>query len=253
MKLITLNLWGGRVNKEFEKFFGNHSHIDAWCFQEVFHMNGAYFDWASMIRVPGFEPDVELFTSLKNHLPKFQDVFCPTFKETYGIATYLRPGITVHESGEILVAKGDWETDPETRDHDRKIQWMNLIQNGKQFVLINTHLTHRPVGKLDSDKRLKQSEAIAGLITQLTCPVVLVGDFNLMPDTQSIQIIEDVGMINLVKKYGVTSTRTELYTKPWRFADYIFVSKGITVKDFRVLPDVVSDHSPLFIDFDIDL
>ena len=32
------------------------------------------------------------------------------------------------------------------------------------------------------------------------------------------------------------------------FADYIFVSKDIKVKDFKVLPDEVSDHLALSIE-----
>ncbi|HEU0081016.1 MAG TPA: hypothetical protein VFQ72_03260 [Candidatus Paceibacterota bacterium] len=32
---------------------------------------------------------------------------------------------------------------------------------------------------------------------------------------------------------------------------YVFVSPGIKVKEFKVLPDVVSDHAPLFLDFEV--
>jgi hypothetical protein len=48
-------------------------------------------------------------------------------------------------------------------------------------------------------------------------------------------------MINLVKDYNVTSTRSSHYPKEEKFADYIFVSKDIEVKDFKVLPDEVND------------
>jgi endonuclease/exonuclease/phosphatase family metal-dependent hydrolase len=63
-------------------------------------------------------------------------------------------------------------------------------------------------------------------------------------------MFEDFGLRNLVKEYGVISTRTHFYTKPEKFADYIFVLQGIDVKDFRVLPDAVSDHSPLYLEFE---
>jgi endonuclease/exonuclease/phosphatase family metal-dependent hydrolase len=63
-------------------------------------------------------------------------------------------------------------------------------------------------------------------------------------------IEKELGMRNLITEYGVTSTRTSLYTKTEeRFADYIFVSKDIEVKDFKVLPDVVSDHAALLLEF----
>ena len=39
MKLITLNLWGGRVTHKLGDFFKSNS-ADIWCFQEVFNANG---------------------------------------------------------------------------------------------------------------------------------------------------------------------------------------------------------------------
>ena len=72
--------------------------------------------------------------------------------------------------------------------------------------------------------------------------------FNLKPDTESIQIIEN-GMNNLITQYDITSTRSNWYTKEERFADYIFTSPEIIIKTFEVLPDVVSDHLPLFLEF----
>ena len=76
------------------------------------------------------------------------------------------------------------------------------------------------------------------------------GDFNLLPDTQSIKKLENFGLRNLVKEYNITSTRTSFYTKSEKFADYAFVSSEIAVKDFKVLPDEVSDHSPLYLEFE---
>ncbi len=71
------------------------------------------------------------------------------------------------------------------------------------------------------------------------------GDFNVLPETKSIQLLEAAGMRNLVREFGITSTRSPLYTKPEKYADYIFVSKDIEVASFEVLPDVVSDHMAL--------
>lgn len=33
-----------------------------------------------------------------------------------------------------------------------------------------------------------------------------------------------------------------------KHADYAFVTKGLNVLDFKVLPDEISDHSPLLIE-----
>ena len=78
----------------------------------------------------------------------------------------------------------------------------------------------------------------------------MCGDFNLLPDTESIKILESSGLRSLIKEYNITSTRTSFYTKPAKYADYILVTPGIEVKDFKVLTDEVSDHSPLFLEIE---
>ena len=70
----------------------------------------------------------------------------------------------------------------------------------------------------------------------------------LLPFPYLLAILEE-GMRNLVKETDVTSTRSHYYTKPEKFADYILVSPDITVVDFNVLPDVISDHLSLVLEF----
>jgi len=69
-----------------------------------------------------------------------------------------------------------------------------------------------------------------------------------LPDTKSLQMFEEAGLTDLIKKHNIKSTRTSFYKKPERHADYIFLSTGIKEKDFKVLPEEVSDHSPLFLE-----
>jgi endonuclease/exonuclease/phosphatase (EEP) superfamily protein YafD len=253
MKLATLNIWGGRVKEKLPEFFKEHSDVDIWCFQEVFtaHEDGSVI--GSMVNVEGYEPDRMLFESLKSYLPNHNGEFCQCFKGVYGVSIFLSKDIKIIDKGETLIAKGDWSFNPDkdVADHHRKIQWIEVEIDGKLALLVNAHLTHRPAGKADSEKRLKQSKIIIDLLEMFDCPKILAGDFNLLPDTESIKMIERAGMRNLVTEYAVTSTRTPLYTKPTKFADYVFVSDGITVHDFKVLLDVVSDHSPLELSFDI--
>ena len=97
--------------------------------------------------------------------------------------------------------------------------------------------------------RLEQSKSIIKFVKTIKGDFILWGDFNLSPDTESLQIISrELNCRELIKEYGITSTRTSLYTKPNKFADYVFVSKEIKIIDFKILPDVVSDHTPLFLE-----
>lgn len=94
--------------------------------------------------------------------------------------------------------------------------------------------------------RLEQSKKVTAFLRNISSSKILMGDFNLLPNTQSIKILEK-NMDNLIKKYHITGTRSSLYEKPEKYADYIFVSPEIKVVDFKVLPDIVSDHLALYL------
>jgi endonuclease/exonuclease/phosphatase family metal-dependent hydrolase len=112
---------------------------------------------------------------------------------------------------------------------------------------MNVHGLWNGKGKDDAPERIIQSNIIRQFIDKVGGEKILCGDFNLNPETESIKILEK-DMRNLVKDYAVTSTRTSLYKKPGKFADYIFTSRGINIKDFKVLPEEVSDHSALVLE-----
>ncbi len=114
-------------------------------------------------------------------------------------------------------------------------------------MICNFHGLWNGKGKSDTEDRLKQSEKILEFIGGTDDSVILAGDFNLSPDTESLAMLEK-DMRNLIKEYGITSTRTSYYEKENKFADYVLVSPGIAVKDFRVLPDEVSDHAALYLE-----
>jgi endonuclease/exonuclease/phosphatase family metal-dependent hydrolase len=57
----------------------------------------------------------------------------------------------------------------------------------------------------------------------ITSPKILCGDFNLRPETKSMARVK-AGMRDLIDEFNITSTRTALYDKPERYADYIFTS-----------------------------
>lgn len=249
MKLITLNTWGGKMSNKFGSFFNKYSDTDIWFFQEVYNSNKE----EDYTIVPGYNTDFSFYNTLKRHLNSHKSHFCQVLKDFYGISAFFRPNIEVVEKGEILVARGNWENmrGSSEQDHHRKLQWFEILINRKKVLLMNVHLTHRPEGKLDSDKRLYQSDMIVNFMKMFDCPKILVGDFNLLPDTESIKKIEVTGMRNLIKEYGITSTRTDIYKKSIKFADYVFISPEVKVKNIKVLPDVISDHSPIFLEFDI--
>jgi endonuclease/exonuclease/phosphatase family metal-dependent hydrolase len=117
------------------------------------------------------------------------------------------------------------------------------------YSILNVHGFWHPGPGIDSPETLIQCENIAKLLNSIKGRKILCGDMNLFPDTKSIELIEEAGMRDLTKEYNIKSTRTSYFRLKETVADYIFVSDGVTVKDFKVLPDEVSDHSPLLLEF----
>ncbi len=129
--------------------------------------------------------------------------------------------------------------------HAKNIQYIKFNIQGRDFTIINFHGLWTGKGKDDTEDRINQSQNIIDFIKTLNGEVVLCGDFNLNPDTESIKMFEEFGLKNLIRENNITSTRTSYYSKENKFADYTFVSKGIEVKSFEIMPDEVSDHSAM--------
>ena len=70
-----------------------------------------------------------------------------------------------------------------------------------------------------------------------------------MPGSALFAIMADLGLQDLVTKRGLTDTRTALYKKPQRHANYMFVSDSVQISAFSApATPVVSDHRPLILD-----
>ena len=84
-------------------------------------------------------------------------------------------------------------------------------------------------------------------------PTIIVGDFNLFPDTKSIKML-DKEFRNLIKEFNIITTRPD-FNDGMDFGnnvvDYIFVSDKIKVNNLKVVKTDISDHYPLILDFEI--
>ena len=241
MKLITLNVWGGHVQDPLLKFIESRSDIDIFCFQEV------YKDAENKMSTDDKEVSLNIFSQIADILSNHEGFFRPVLKDSYGIGMFVKKDIEVLEEGDINIHDNP-NYPGYGPTHPRNLQWVECRINKQIYSILNVHGLWNGMGKTDTPERIVQSQRIREFMDTINTPKIVCGDFNLRPDTKSLEIVED-GMTNLVKTYKVTSTRTSLYPKPERFADYIFTSPDITVNSFAVLPDEVSDHAPLFLDF----
>jgi endonuclease/exonuclease/phosphatase family metal-dependent hydrolase len=249
MKLITLNTWAGKLKEPFDNFLRERmSDTDIFCFQEVFNN----YSEGSEDYLDDEGGNTNILNDISNILTDYDAHFCPVAENVYGIAIFLKKGIEVIRTGEVMLYENpSYDKEDDTNDHDRKMQWVHIKQGKKDLLIMNVHGHWDASGKNDTPNRIVQSTAINEFIESVPyTPKILVGDLNLNLNTQSITLLEKY-FINLVKDHGIATTRTELYEGEDRHADYVFVSSEVFVNSFKVLPDVVSDHAPLFIDFDL--
>ncbi len=242
MKLISLNLWGGRVYKPLVDFINEHSNkVDIFCFQEIYH--NATDTMSDELR----KPRLNLFTELQQLLPNHIAFFRPSIKDVYGIGIFIHKKITVLHESEIIIHDNP-SYSGHGGNHSRNLQWIECKAKGKVYSILNVHGLWNGKGKTDTKDRMLQSQRIKTFMSTLHAPIVLCGDFNLHPETESLKMLEE-NMINLIKAHGVTSTRSHYYSKQEKFADYILVSSDIQVKEFKVMQEPVSDHLPLWLEF----
>src|SRR3989344_1806502 len=123
-----------------------------------------------------------------------------------------------------------------------------LLQKGVDYIISHFHGLWNGQGKTDTPDRLEQSRKAKALLDGVDGKKVICGDFNLLPDTESLAILEG-GLVNLIKTHGITTTRSSFYQRSDRFADYTLVSPDVEVKRFEVPRVEVSDHLPMILEY----
>ena len=137
------------------------------------------------------------------------------------------------------------------KDWCRSIQNSIVNINGKDIQIINVHGIWNK-GKIGDERTIAQSKFILDKI-RLDIPCIVVGDFNLLPETESIKMINEK-MRNLIEEYNIKTTRPSFddgLDKGNLVCDYIFVNDKVKVNSFEVLNSKASDHLPLVLDFEI--
>ncbi len=264
MRLVSLNIFGGKIFDKLANFIKSEAKkADIFFFQELFQ------SFADNQKLNGTKRDI--VGELKKILPGF-DLFLAPIGDGYNIDLAVGEDFDITEYNAIFVrtrtipkinsagsvftfglrrklTKGE-----ATENVPANFQYIRLAINGKKFSVCNVHGIWAPGNKLDTPERLRQSQIIAEFLSQEKGSKIVCGDFNLLPETKSIKILEQSGLVNLIKEFKIEKTRSRL-SPYWgtpdfqKFADFAFVSPGVQVLEFTV-PDVeVSDHLPMILDF----
>lgn len=261
MKLISLNTWCGKFFNPLIEFIKQHSKdVDIFCFQEMQDTNSNVKQYKNI--------RANLLSEIKNILPEFQVFYFPTingfndnadpvdFNSTYGQATFIKNIVKISSKENYFISKKE---DHQILKKDfsnlpTPLQYVSFNFNGKIFTVFNFHGTPFPGDKLDTNKRLMETRKVKEIVRSKSGAKILVGDFNLLPQTQSIKIFGS-DLRNLIKEFKIQRTRSKL--SPFfgrkdfqKFADYIFVSNDVNVKSFEIPRIEISDHLPMILGFE---
>ncbi len=190
MKLITLNTWGGQVFAPLKEFIVKHTtDTDIFCFQEVFKNPSeiAEKDGVRMNLLKDIQellPDYEYYFGTKSTGYDYNGNV--DFPLEFGVVTFVKKPIEVINHGDFFEANDThFSTD---RAAAGKAQYVTLMVSGKQVTICNLHGLWNGGGKTDAPERIEQSKQIRAFFDTIEGEKVLAGDFNLLPDTESIDI-----------------------------------------------------------------
>lgn len=175
-----------------------------------------------------------------------------THRQHFGLALFARRSLVRIASREAFVHGGytdHGDAWPHT-DRPRSAQVARLRgPDGRTFVVGHLHGLRDAAGKADTPARRAQAKRFAEMIDSVREPgdvVVVCGDLNVLPDSETFAVLGDLGLTDLV---GSADTRTERYTKPVRHASYLLVSDPAAVHRFEIVTEPeVSDHRVLLVD-----
>jgi endonuclease/exonuclease/phosphatase family metal-dependent hydrolase len=267
MRVVSLNAWGGRLHERLIPYLRD-ADPDILCLQEVIRTPTARREWLNYRDHGADLPQrANLFRELAEALPSHQAFFCPAARgdlydgdrplpSEWGLATLVRDTFPVIGQAQGFVhgefTPAGWGEHPRSRNAHA----VRVFDHGTSRTITVAHmhgLRDPAAGKADTPARLEQARRFAGLVGGTRCDgdqLVVCGDFNVLPGSATFAALSGLGLEDLVTTRGYTDTRTSLYEKSPRYADYMLVSANVAVRRFDVVREPeVSDHRALLLDF----
>ncbi len=154
------------------------------------------------------------------------------------------PGWVAHQFGIALLWKGVAEPvvglglpAVPGREH-RGLACLELQIYGRHLVFATTHLGR------SAPERLAQARFVADWLTAIDCPVILAGDFNMIPGSPEYRILASCAT-------DVTAG-LDLVTFPGDVPDpqrdYVFTTGGVAVGTVQAVKWDTSDHRPVVVE-----
>ncbi len=244
MKIIQANIWGGKLDQQVIDFFAREQ-PDFACLQEVNDLAGRAgakrFATLDDIKAAAGFDHVYMSPTYSFRFMKRQLNFGNAILSKLPLA-----------STDTVFTGGEYAADFDVMEGQGNIRNLQLATVSVKGVMLNilNHHGHWVHGtKAGNDETIKRMQAIAGVLESCRGPVILCGDFNLAPRSQSLAIINDK-LTNLSIENDLTRTYNQ-FSDVDEVCDYIFVNDQVKVRRFEMSEFILSDHKALILEFDL--
>jgi endonuclease/exonuclease/phosphatase family metal-dependent hydrolase len=262
LHIMCLNGWGGRLYLDLLPYLAA-SAPDVLCLQEVVHSHSTEKDWLNYLDGDHVLPQrANFFRDVCNALPDYVATFCPAAQgvlwdesisvpSQWGLATFVHKSFPIIGQAQNFVHKAYSPMGYGDHPRSRCAHAVRVYDYERDRAVSITHMhgLRDLNGKMDTPERAAQARRLLDLSRQVSetndlC--IICGDFNVEPNSETLDLLKGAGMAELVTGRNFSGTRNSHYKKPGKFADYMLVNRENEVKDFQVVYDPeVSDHCPL--------
>ncbi|MEM7115545.1 MAG: endonuclease/exonuclease/phosphatase family protein [Chloroflexota bacterium] len=264
MKIICLNGWGGKLYDKLLPYL-IQSKPDVLCLQEVVHTPTTNQDWLIYKDEAHVLPQrANFFRDVATALPEHTAIFCPAAQgvlwdknrqipSQWGLATFVRKSLPIIAQTQGFVHKTYSPDGYGEHPRSRTAHAIRVFDSeaNRPVCIAHMHGLRDLRGKMDTPERVEQARKFLSLgmsIVEQNDPLILCGDFNVEPKSETLKILGEAGLKELVTTRTTKGTRNSYYKKSSRHADYMLVNGYVNVLDFNVVfePEV-SDHCPLIL------
>lgn len=255
MKVITLNLWMGRLARSILRYVVREQ-PDILCMQEVFGGDTAVpipdrmFDILQRIQQEGNYPYV--FFS-----PRYS-VDVAGREVPYGTAILSKFPLGSTRTVQLL-GEPIWHVDEHSYVKNITNLQLAVVETPDGPVTVANHHGYHvgsmSIGNL-SDMSLGDEQSVAAMklvvdeLHKVTGPLILCGDLNVRPESPAMRHYDGF-LRNLTSEYGIKTTLNKLNVDLDIPCDHILVSNDVEAQSFYRSDDVVSDHYPLVLECSI--
>lgn len=236
MKILQLNVWMGKVEGNLERFLQDNS-FDIICMQEVMHsdtckehLSRLCVDTSRLVKASGMP---YMFFS-PNWRSKLAD-------GNFELGNLILSRIPFTETtSEFVNGKFiDNMVLTNTVGNNLNIQIAKL-ENG--LTVVNHHGFWRPspIGDKGTVKAFKKA---ASIVKKVKGPLVMCGDLNVIHDSPAMRSFDF--LTDLTYENHIDNTLSGIKYNGKVACDHILVNDKISVSDFKIRPEIISDHLAL--------